>query len=88
MIITSIKGFISEAEKQVDTLTVKEVLIIKNNSNVHLVDLRDIRELWKEGAIPQAIHVPRGMLEFWITPDSDHHKVIFASAKKFISFAR
>ena len=86
MIIQSIKGLISEAEKQVETMTVKEVLIVKNSSNVQLVDLRDIRELWKEGAIPQSIHVPRGMLEFWIAPDSDYHKVIFASGKKFIFF--
>ena len=53
MIITFIKGLISEAEKQVETLTVKEVLTIKNDSNVQLVDLRDIRELWKEGASPK-----------------------------------
>ena len=40
----------------------------------------------ERGCIPQAIHVPRGMLEFWIAPDSDYHKVIFTSGKKFIFF--
>ena len=86
MIIISIKGLISEAEKQIATLTVKEVLAIKGNTEVQLIDLRDIRELWKEGTIPQSIHVPRGMLEFWVAPDSDYHKDIFASGKKFIFF--
>jgi|TARA_B110001454_G_C12433000_1_gene314396 rhodanese-related sulfurtransferase len=86
MIIKSIKGLISEAENQIATLTVKEVLAIKGNTEVQLIDLRDIRELWKEGTIPQSIHVPRGMLEFWVAPDSDYHKDIFASGKKFIFF--
>jgi rhodanese-related sulfurtransferase len=86
MIIKSIKGLISEAENQITTLTVKEVLAIKGNTEVQLIDLRDIRELWKEGTIPQSIHVPRGMLEFWVAPDSDYHKDIFASGKKFIFF--
>ena len=52
MIIKSIKDLISEAEKQIETLTVKEVLAIKGNTDVQLIDLRDIRELWKEGSIP------------------------------------
>ena len=86
MIIKSINGLISEAENQIATLTVKEVLAIKDNTEVQLIDLRDIRELWKEGTIPQSIHVPRGMLEFWVAPDSDYHKDIFASGKKFIFF--
>ena len=86
MIIKSIKGLISEAENQIATLTVKEVLAIKGNTEVQLIDLRDIRELWKEGTIPQSIHVPRGMLEFWVAPDSDYHKDIFVSGKKFIFF--
>ena len=62
------------------------MLAIKGNTEVQLIDLRDIRELWKEGTIPQSIHVPRGMLEFWVAPDSDYHKDIFASGKKFIFF--
>ena len=86
MTIKSIKDLLSEAENQIETLTVKEVLAIKGNTEVQLIDLRDIRELWKEGTIPQSIHVPRGMLEFWVAPDSDYHKDIFASGKKFIFF--
>ena len=58
----------------------------KDSPDVELVDLRDIRELWREGAIPGAIHVPRGMLEFWIDPESEYHKEIFASGRKFIFF--
>ena len=45
-----------------------------------------IRELWREGAVPGARHVPRGMIEFWIDPDSPYHKPFFASGKKFVFF--
>ena len=51
-----------------------------------LVDIRDIRELWRDGAIPGAVHAPRGMLEFWVDPESPYHRDLFASGKKFIFF--
>jgi rhodanese-related sulfurtransferase len=51
-----------------------------------LVDIRDIRELQREGKVPGAFHCPRGMLEFWIDPQSPYHKPIFADDKKFIFF--
>ena len=50
------------------------------------VDLRDVRELEREGMIPGAFHCPRGMLEFWIDPESPYHKDIFASGKSFIFY--
>ena len=50
------------------------------------VDLRDIRELEREGMIPGAFHCPRGMLEFWIDPDSPYHKDIFSSGKEFVFY--
>ena len=50
------------------------------------VDIRDIRELDREGRIPGAFHAPRGMLEFWVDPESPYHKEIFASGKKFLFF--
>jgi rhodanese-related sulfurtransferase len=51
-----------------------------------LVDLRDPRELEREGKMPGAFHCPRGMLEFWIDPESPYHKTVFAQDKKFVFF--
>jgi rhodanese-related sulfurtransferase len=53
---------------------------------VLLVDLRDIRELQRDGRIPGALHAPRGMLEFWVDPESPYYKEIFGSGKKFVFF--
>jgi rhodanese-related sulfurtransferase len=86
MTIKRVSDLIAEAEIKIETLTVEQVLMDKDSPDVELVDLRDIRELWREGTIPGAIHVPRGMLEFWIDPESEYHKDIFASGKKFIFF--
>ena len=86
MITKGVKELIAEAEAEIETLSVEETLAVKDDEDVQLVDLRDIRELWREGAIPGALHVPRGMLEFWVDPDSMDHKEIFASGKKFIFF--
>jgi rhodanese-related sulfurtransferase len=53
---------------------------------VLFVDLRDVRELEREGVIPGAFHCPRGMLEFWIDPDSPYYKDVFAPGKEFVFF--
>ncbi|MGY9000193.1 MAG: rhodanese-like domain-containing protein, partial [Rhodospirillales bacterium] len=74
MTLKRVSDLIAEAETKIETLTVQQALMDKDSPDVELVDLRDIRELWREGAIPGAIHVPRGMLEFWIDPESEYHK--------------
>jgi rhodanese-related sulfurtransferase len=51
-----------------------------------LVDLRDIRELQREGRVPGAFHCPRGMLEFWVDPESKYHEPVFAQDKRFVFF--
>jgi rhodanese-related sulfurtransferase len=53
---------------------------------VVLVDIRDVRELWRDGTIPGAQHMPRGMLEFWVDPESPYHREIFTTGKKFIFY--
>jgi rhodanese-related sulfurtransferase len=53
---------------------------------VQLIDIRDIRELWREGGIPGAYHAPRGMLEFWVDPASPYAKEVFQSGKKYVFF--
>ena len=63
-----------------------QVMKEKEAPEVLLVDIRDIRELWREGTIPGSIHAPRGMLEFWVDPESPYHRKDFSSGKKFIFF--
>jgi rhodanese-related sulfurtransferase len=57
---------------------------LKDDPDVVLVDLRDIRELNRDGKVPGAFHAPRGMLEFWVDPESPYYKEIFGSGKKFV----
>lgn len=83
------KGYrqlVAEAEKEIETLDIEAALALHGNEDVVFVDLRDVRELWREGTIPGAFHCPRGLLEFWIDPDSIYYRDIFASGKKFLFF--
>ena len=86
MISKGIKALCAEAEREIETLSVDEVLAVKDDPNVQLVDIRDIRELWRDGTIPGATHAPRGMLEFWVDPDSPYYREEFGSGKKFIFY--
>jgi len=83
------KGFralVDEAMAQVTTYTVQEVQVRLDDTKVQVVDIRDVREL-NEGTIVGAYHAPRGMLEFWVDPDSPYHKKIFADeSKEFVLF--
>ena len=81
-----IKDLVAEAESQVTSLTPKEVEEKLTKDGVTLVDLRDIRELKRDGTIPDAIHIPRGMLEFWVDPDSPYYKKELDDAKELILF--
>jgi rhodanese-related sulfurtransferase len=83
------KGFrqmVDEAKSRIKTLSLEETKARLGKDDVVFVDLRDIRELEREGMIPGAFHCPRGMLEFWIDPDSPYHKDVFASGKSFIFY--
>ena len=86
MITKGIKELCAEAEAQIETLEVAEAIALRGDPGVQIVDIRDIRELWRDGAVPGAFHAPRGMLEFWVDPQSPYHKEIFASGKKFVFF--
>ncbi len=83
------KGFralVDEAMAQVTTYTVQEVQVRLDDTKVQVVDIRDVREL-HEGTLVGAYHAPRGMLEFWVDPDSPYHKKIFADeSKEFVLF--
>ena len=86
MITKGIKELCEQAEREIETMDVNQVMEVMNDENVQLVDIRDIRELWRDGAIPGSTHAPRGMLEFWVDPNSPYHREEFASGKKFIFF--
>jgi len=81
-----IKELCDEAEAEIETLTVEQAKERLGDENTVFVDIRDVRELWRDGAVPGALHAPRGMLEFWVDPNSPYHKDIFASGKSFIFF--
>jgi rhodanese-related sulfurtransferase len=80
------KQLLAEAEAQIETLTVEQAIAEHGHGNVVFVDLRDPRELDREGKMPGAFACTRGMLEFWIDPESPYHKPIFAEDKRFIFF--
>ena len=86
MITKGIKELCQEAEREIETLDVNDVMLLSENEDIQLIDIRDIRELWRDGTIPGSIHAPRGMLEFWVDPDSPYYKKIFGSGKKFIFY--
>ena len=84
------KGFrtlVDEAMAQVTTLSVEEVRQQQADPNVQIVDIRDPRELERDGTVPGALLAPRGMLEFWVDPESPYYKPVFGDeSKKFVLF--
>ena len=84
------KGYqqlVDEAMAQVTTYSVQEVSARLGDARVQIVDIRDVRELEREGTVPGALLAPRGMLEFWVDPASPYHKPVFADeGKQFILF--
>jgi rhodanese-related sulfurtransferase len=85
-ITTSAKSLVEQAEREVETLSAEQAIRLHGRDDVQLVDIRDIRELQREGRVPGAFHCPRGMLEFWIDPESHYHKPQFAQDKRFVFF--
>jgi rhodanese-related sulfurtransferase len=85
-ITTGYKALCEAAEREIETLTTEDAIKLAVRDDTVLVDIRDIRELQREGRVPGAYHCPRGMLEFWIDPQSQYHKPVFAQDKKFVFF--
>ena len=81
-----VADMVAAAEREIETLPATEAIRLHGSGDVTLVDLRDIRELEREGMIPGAFHCPRGMLEFWLDPESPYHKDIFSSGKEFVFY--
>jgi rhodanese-related sulfurtransferase len=80
------KDLLAEAEARIETLTPEAAKELFGREDTLFVDLRDPREREREGVIPGAFSCTRGMLEFWIDPESPYHKPEFASGKRFVFF--
>jgi rhodanese-related sulfurtransferase len=72
--VSSVREMVAEAKARIENLSMEQVQAERREGKALLVDVRDIRELWREGTIPGSRHVPRGMLEFWADPESEYHK--------------
>ena len=78
------KTLLAEANADVDTITIEALQQTIGDDTIVVIDLRDIRELQREGHLPGAVHMPRGMLEFWVDPDSPYARPIFQEDKRFV----
>lgn len=80
------KQLLAEANAAIETLTVADAMALHGRDDVTFIDLRDPRELERDGKMPGAFSCTRGMLEFWIDPESHYHKPVFAQDKRFVFF--
>jgi rhodanese-related sulfurtransferase len=85
-ITVHVDDMVKAAEREVETLDVADAMKLHGRDDVVFIDLRDIRELGRDGRVPGAFHCPRGMLEFWIDPQSKYHKPEFAQDKRYVFF--
>lgn len=77
---------IADAMAQIETVPLENAKQLLDDPNTVFVDIRDVRELEREGMIPNAFHAPRGMLEFWVDPDSPYYKPIFGEGKRLVLY--
>jgi rhodanese-related sulfurtransferase len=77
---------IARAMAEIETVPLEQAQKLLADPNTVFVDIRDVRELEREGMIPNAFHAPRGMLEFWVDPDSPYYKSIFTDGKRYVLY--
>ena len=85
-ITKGVTQLVEEATRKIRTVSLEEAIKKHGDPDVVFVDLRDVRELEREGMIPGAFHAPRGLLEFWVDPESPYYKDIFGSGKEFVFY--
>ena len=85
-ITISVKKMVAEANSEITTISVEEASKLISSPDHVIIDLRDIRELQRSGKIPGAFSCPRGMLEFWVDPESPYHKEIFNQDKTYVFY--
>lgn len=84
--MASVRDMVAEAKGRIENLSMEDVEAERQDGKTLLVDVRDVRELWREGKIPGARHVPRGMLEFWADPQSEYHKDFMKPEERVILY--
>ena len=84
--IKTVKSMVEAASAAITTFSIEEARDLHGRDDVQFIDIRDVRELEREGVIPGAFHAPRGMLEFWVDPSSPYHKPLFPQDKRFVLF--
>ncbi len=84
--VRGVKDLCAAAEAEIETWTAEEAVRRHGEEDLQFVDIRDIRELWREGTVPGAYHAPRGMLEFWVAEDSPYTKDVFRRDRRFVLF--
>ena len=80
------KDLIERAEANIESISIEAAEELLENDDTIFVDIRDVRELQREGKLPGATHAPRGMLEFWVDPESPYHRELFAEKKRFVFY--
>src|SRR5215813_3591312 len=85
-ITVHVDDLVAAANREIETLDAADAIKLHGQSDVVFVDIRDVRELAREGRVPGAFHCPRGMLEFWLDPESKYHKPVFSEDKRFVFF--
>jgi rhodanese-related sulfurtransferase len=80
------QALIDAAMAQIETIPLDEAQKLLSEPNTLFVDIRDVREVEREGMIPNALHAPRGMLEFWVDPESPYYKPIFGEGKRLVLY--
>ena len=82
----TVKSMVDDAMDVITTYSVDDACEMHGRDDVQFIDIRDVRELEREGVIPGAFHAPRGMLEFWVAPERPSHKPMFGENKQFVLF--
>ncbi|MEM9747885.1 MAG: rhodanese-like domain-containing protein [Actinomycetota bacterium] len=84
MAIRDVRELVDAAKAEIDNITPGEAKRRVDEEGALIVDIRDVRELQRTGVVPGAHHAPRGMLEFWVSPDSPYHQPVFAEDREFV----
>ena len=85
-ITKSAMSMVEAAKREIEEIAAAEAVKLAGRDDVVLIDIRDVRELARDGKVPGAFHAPRGMLEFWIDPASPYFKPVFGADKKYVFF--
>ena len=80
------QALIAEALSKIETLNLEQANALVGDADTSFIDIRDIRELEREGMLPGALHAPRGMLEFWVDPESPYYKPVFGEGKRLVLY--